>query len=569
MPSFAQHHVEFAVFVAMFVGVAGLGFLAARWRRPASFNDLDSWGLGNRSFGPWISWFLLGGDLYTAYTFVALPALVYGVGAAGFYAVPFAVIAYPLGFVALTRIWSVAHVHGLVTPADFVRARFGSRTLALLVAVTGIVATMPYIALQLVGIEAVLTTLGVPGKWPLVVAFAVLAMFTYHSGLRAPALIAFVKDLLLAYVVLAVMLTIGMNWNGWTGVFRAADAKFAATPNPSDGLLLPASGQLSYITLAIGSAAAIFLYPHAITGVLASKNRETVRRTVAAMPVYTAMLGLVALLGYAAIAWEIKPVGGDRNTILPALLHGFLPEWLAGFAFAAIGVGALVPAAVMSIAVANLFARNIYREYLRPNASPEAEVRVSKIASLLVKLGAVACMVLLNPQFSVDLQLIGGVLILQTLPAVGLGLYTSWFHRWALIGGMLSGLVVGLALLYQIPQLAPNGAVLRAHFGGSGWSLAHLGIHNGQSIYVGVIALVVNLIVAAALTPVLRSMGHPDGVDITWKQDYEADEGDPSVRRLSELVDGGPMNPVVYRQALARHGAPERPPSSTSYRSPQ
>jgi SSS family solute:Na+ symporter len=561
-----NHQVELTVFVAMFVAVAVLGILAARWRRPASFNDLDSWGLGNRSFGPYVSWFLLGGDLYTAYTFVAVPALLYGVGAAGFYAVPFAVLAYPIGFVGLSRLWSVSHVHGLVTPADFVRARFGSRGLALLVALTGIVATMPYIALQLVGVEAVLTTLGVPGKWPLAIAFIVLAIFTYHSGLRAPALIAFVKDILLGYVVLAVLLTIGMSWNSWGGVFRAANAKFVATPSKADGLLLPVSGQLSYVTLALGSALAIFLYPHAITGVLAARNRETVRRTITYMPVYTMMLGLVALMGFAAIAWEIKPVGGDRNTVLPALLHGFLPPWLAGFAFAAIGVGALVPASVMSIATANLFARNIYREYLSPRASAAAELRVSKIASLLVKLGAAACVLVLNPQFSVDLQLIGSVIILQTLPAMGLGLYTSWFHRRALVAGLVAGLVTGIVLLYQIPQLAPTGKVLRPHFGGSAWSLAHLGIHNGQSLYVGIIALGVNLLVTVGLTPLLRSMGIPDGTDITWKQDYHADEGDPSVRRLSELVDGGPLNPVVYEQAVPRHGQPLRPPPAVDYR---
>ncbi len=566
MPDFAQHHVEVGVFIALFFGVAILGFAAAKWRRPASFNDLDSWGLGNRSFGPYVSWFLLGGDLYTAYTFVALPTLVYGVGALGFYAVPFAVVAYPLGYVALTRLWSVAHVHGLFTPADFVRARFGSRGLALLVAVCGIAASMPYIALQLVGVEAVLATLGVPGKWPLLVAFTVLAVFTYHSGLRAPALISFVKDILLGYVVLAVLLTVAMNFNGWAGVFRAADLHYNATPSKADGLILPASGQLGYVTLALGSALAIFLYPHAITGVLAAKNRETVRRTIAAMPIYTAMLGVVALLGFVAIAWDIKPVGGDRNTVLPALLHGLLPEWLAGFAFAAIGVGALVPASVMSIATANLFARNIYREYLRPNASLAAELRVSKIASLLVKLGAVGVILLLNPQFSVDLQLIGGVVILQTLPAVGLGLYTSWFHRRALVIGLLTGLVVGVVMLYQIPQLAANGKVVRPHFGGSSWSLANIGIHNGQSIYVGLIALAVNLVVCLALTPILRNLRHRDGVDITWSHDYEADEGDPSVRRMAELVDGGPMTPVRYEQAVPRHGRPTGRASTEDYR---
>jgi solute:Na+ symporter, SSS family len=369
MSGIAAHRVEFGVFISVFVVAAGLGLLAARWRRPTSFNDLDSWGLGDRSFGGYVSWFLMGGDLYTAYTFVAVPALMYGVGAVGFFAVPFAVVAYPLAFLALTRLWSVSHVHGLVTPADFVRARFGSRSLSLLVAVTGIVATMPYIAVQLVGVEAVFETLGIPGKWPLLVAFGTLAIFTYQSGLRAPALVAFVKDILFAYVVFAILVTIAMTWDGWHGVFQAASDRFAATPSKADGILLPVNGRLNYLTLAVGSAMGLFLYPHAITGVLAARNRNTVRRTLAALPLYTFMLGILALLGFAAIAWKVKPVAGDRNTIVPVLMHTFLPDWFAGLGYAAIGIGALVPAAVMSIAAANLFARNVYREYIRPRAS--------------------------------------------------------------------------------------------------------------------------------------------------------------------------------------------------------
>jgi solute:Na+ symporter, SSS family len=549
-----DHRLEFGVFLFLFLLVAALGMLAARWRRPASFNDLDSWGLGNRSFGPYVSWFLLGGDLYTAYTFIAVPTLMYGVGAAGFFAVPFAVVAYPVAFLALSRMWSVSHVHGLVTPADFVRARFGSRGLALLVAVTGIAATMPYIAVQLIGVEAVFEAIGVPGKWPLVVAFVVLAVFTWHSGLRAPALIAFVKDILLVYVVFAILVTIAMSWNAWHGVFGAAAQHFAATPSRADGLLVPVNGQLGYVSLAVGSALALFLYPHAITGVLAARSRGTVRRSLAALPVYTLMLGLLALLGFVAIAWQVKPIAGDRNTVVPVLLHQFLPDWFAGLGYAAVGVGALVPASVMSIAAANLFARNIYREYLRPHASLIEELRIGRTVSVLVKLGAVLFIVALDPQFSIDLQLIGGVLILQTLPAVGLGLYTNWFHRYALFGGMAAGLLTGVGLLYLTPQLAPNGATVRAHFGGSAWPLARWGIHSGQSVYIGLIAVAVNIATVIALTIILRARRVPDGIDITWNRDYEADEGDPSVRRLAELVDGGPTNPAVFQAALARHG---------------
>src|SRR6188472_418739 len=155
--------VELIIFIALFAVVSGMGFFAARWRRAPDLEHLDEWGLGGRNFGAWITWFLLGGDLYTAYTFVAVPALVFGAGAIGFFAVPYTIVVYPIVFLVLIRLWSVSHVHGFVTPADFVRARHGSSTLALLVAITGIVATMPYIALQLVGIEAVLETIGLTG----------------------------------------------------------------------------------------------------------------------------------------------------------------------------------------------------------------------------------------------------------------------------------------------------------------------------------------------------------------------------------------------------------------------
>src|SRR4051794_9607897 len=168
--------VELAIFIFFFALVTGLGFVAARWRR-AKLDTLHEWGLGGRNFGGWVTWFLLGGDLYTAYTFVAVPALVYGSGATGFFALPYTIVLYPLAFLVAPRLWSVAHRHGYVTPADVVRGRHGSAALALLVALTGIVATMPYIALQLVGIEAVLKVMGVTGDWPLVIAFAVLAAY--------------------------------------------------------------------------------------------------------------------------------------------------------------------------------------------------------------------------------------------------------------------------------------------------------------------------------------------------------------------------------------------------------
>jgi SSS family solute:Na+ symporter len=266
--------------------------------------------------------------------------------------------------------------------------------------------------------------------------------------------------------------------------------------------------------------------------VLASKNRDIIKRNMAALPAYSLLLGLIALLGFMAIAAAdhgVAPVmvdgHPDASTIVPQLFDRMFPSWFAGIAFAAIGIGALVPAAIMSIAAANLFTRNIYVEYVAKDANHAEQARVSKLASLVVKFGALLFILLIDPQYAIDLQLIGGVIILQTLPSVGLGLFTRWFHRSALIAGWIAGTLAGLAMLYSIPNPLKG----RAHFGGVAFPLSDLGLPWRVTIYAGFLAVLVNLIVVIAGTVIARRAGVADGEDATAASDYFSDEGDPRV----------------------------------------
>jgi SSS family solute:Na+ symporter len=500
------HHTNttaLVIFVALFGLVTVLGFVAARWRR-AKLDHLDEWGLGGRRFGTVITWFLLGGDLYTAYTFIAVPALVFGAGAIGFFALPYTIMVYPLIFVVMPRLWTVCRTHGYVTPADFVRGRYGSRHLGLMVAFTGVLATMPYIALQLVGMQIVLGALGVKGDWPLVIAFLILAAYTYQSGLRAPALIAVVKDSLIYIVILVAVIYIPSKIGGFGAMFDAAEKALPTRDKP--GALIPkgADAQIAYATLAFGSALALFLYPHAITAVLSSKSAQTVRRNTALLPAYTFLLGLVALLGYMAIARQIKP--SDPNFTVPDLFLSVFPSWFVGVAFAAIAIGALVPAAVMSIAAANLFTRSIYKAYLRPGASHADEARTAKIASLLVKIGALVIIITLPTKYAIELQLLGGVWILQTLPSIIIGLYTRWLHRWALVAGWAVGMTIG-TLMASSQDFAPT------------YPLDFFGTK--INAYTGVFALAANLVVTLVLTAVLRAAGATDPGDETRAKDFD------------------------------------------------
>ncbi len=505
------------VFAILFGLVTVLGFIAARWR-VADLNHLHEWGLGGRSFGTIITWFLLGGDLYTAYTFIAVPALVFGAGAIGFFAVPYTLMLYPFVYVVYPRLWSVARKHGYVTASDFVRGRYGSPLLALLVAVTGILATMPYIALQLVGIQVVIAAMGFNGEgWmgdlPLIVAFAILAAYTYTSGLRAPALISVVKDILIYITVIAAITVIPAQLGGYGHIFASI---------PRDKLLLAAptdhntGAYGAYATLALGSVLALFLYPHCITALLSSSSRGVIKRNMALLPAYSLALALLAFLGYVAVVAHVhdNPAYAGyfakygNNFAVPALMLQYFPSWFVGVAFAAVAIGALVPAAIMSIAAANLFTRNIYKEYLSPGATPADEARMAKLLSLVVKVGALAFILFVPTQYAINLQLLGGAWIIQTLPTVVIGLYTRWLHRWALAVGWAFGMALSTWMVVS-QQFKPT---FPLHLGE--WTLP------GYSAFYSVL---VNFIVAVLLTLAMRALKVSEAVDQTAPADYEYD----------------------------------------------
>jgi solute:Na+ symporter, SSS family len=498
------HFPATIVFVALFLFVTWLGFVAARWRK-ADLNLLHEWGLGGRRFGTMVTWFLLGGDLYTAYTFIAVPALVFGKGAMGFFAVPYTILIYPILYLVFPRLWAIAHARGHVTAADFVRDHFGSRTLALAVALTGIVATMPYIALQLVGMEVVIGALGFPaggllGHLPLIIAFTILAAFTYTSGLRAPALIAIVKDMLIFITVFAAVVVIPAKLGGYGAIFASVPQEKLTLATPEGASL---GSYSAYATLALGSALALFLYPHSMTGILSASDGNVVRRNAALLAAYSFILGLIALLGYMAIAAGVDKdpaytAGFTQygpNFAVPSLFLASFPSWFVGVAFASIAIGALVPAAIMSIACANLFTRNLYKEFFRPDCTEAQEANMAKIVSLVVKIGAVVFILAIPQAYAIQLQLLGGIWIIQLLPAILLGLYTRFCSAPALLTGWAAGLAVGTYMAWT------------QGFASSVYPLSAFGVTLPG--YAALYSVLVNFALAIGLTPAFNRLLQP------------------------------------------------------------
>ena len=510
--------VTVTVFLLLFVGVAGVGLLASRWRK-TDLSQLTEWGLGGRRFGTLITWFLLGGDLYTAYTFIAVPALMFGAGATGYFAIPYGMLAYPLLFVGFARLWSVAHRHGYVTAADFVRGRFGSKSLALAVALTGIAATIPYIALQLLGLQVVIAALGIqnlPGlsaipNLPLLIAFVFLAFYTYSSGLRGTAVIAIAKDIMIYATVLAAIIIIPIELGGYGKIFASIDPKLLVLGKGTADNLGPG---FAYSSLALGSVLALFLYPHATTGMLSSASRDVVERNSIILPIYSFALALIALLGFMAVAAGVKAMpefaGGferfGNNFAVPALFLRMFPDWFAGIAFAAIGVGALVPAAIMSIACGNLFTRNIYREFIAPDCTPQAEAKVAKMVAFTAKLGALFFVLALKSSYAIELQLLGGIWICQTVPAVLVALFTRAMHPMALLIGWACGITAGTAMAWSLEL---KSSVYPLHIFGV-----------TVPCYAALSALALNLAVGVVLSLIFNALSKTKRADETAAADY-------------------------------------------------
>jgi len=478
--SFAQY----AIFFGVVIVVLAIGFLAYFWRKPKTMDDISEWGIGGRRFGTVVMWFLLGGDLYTAYTLIAVPGLASSSGTLGMFAVTYGIMIYPIVYATMPRLWTVSKKRGYITASDFVKDRFSSKFLALLIALTGVLAELPYIALQIVGIKYVLSALLIPVTLALIIAFLLVAGFTFLSGLRGPALTAIAKDAIIWLSVLVVIIYIPIKLGGFSNMF--ADA---GTISPKT-ISLPPVLQLGYVTLALGSALALFLYPHAISGTLGSKDSKTIKRNASLLPLYNVLLLFVAILGIAAVVQAGHLYTPSNSSLaFPELIIAEMPSTFTAFIFAAVVVGSIVPASIMALASANLLTRNVYLEYINPNASSGTQTWLSRILVVVVIVAALAFS--LVPAASAEivyLQTMGGAFILQTLPAVYISLYTRKLNKYAAGIGWFAGMSTAVIMLYQL---------------GFGTSL----YKNLDFIYVGIFALVVNLIVTGVIMIIFLAIG--------------------------------------------------------------
>lgn len=483
------------VFVSLFIVFIGLGFYGKYWRR-GDLNHVHEWSLAGRKLGTTLVFFLIGADLYTAYSFVAIPSGVFAKGALYFFAIPYVMLTFAVALVAMPRLWTLAKEKGYITASDFVKDRFNSRTLAIMIAITGIVAELPYIALQIVGMQAVLTVMlagyanaQVAQEISLLVAFVILAAFTYTSGLRGATLTAIFKDILVWITVIAIIVIVPITIGGFGNAFKAVGNSYVTLPDN----LVPA-----YATLILGSALALYLYPHAISGVLSAQSAQKLRSSTALLPLYGIGLAILALMGILvyAVPGAMNFLSGFPESsrgilVVPSLILYSLPSWFSGVALLGVFVGGLVPAAIMAMAQANLLTRNIIKE-IKPNLSDKSEIQITKASSTIFKFVALGFVFSVPATYAISLQLLGGILIAQILPAVFCGLYVKSLRKVPLIIGLLAGIISGIIMVEFTNSFGQlTSSLLKTMFG---------------PIYIAVIALGINLVISFGGSMIQKKM---------------------------------------------------------------
>lgn len=434
-----------------------VGFIAGRDK--ISRSSIEEWSVGGRRFGSVLVWFLIGADIYTAYTFLGLTGYAYSLGAAAFFAVPYCAIAYPIAYYILPKVWEYASKYNLTTLADFARERFQSRTLSVLVALVGIIFLIPYVDLQLNGIVGVVEVAGksqfanpqTAGDIALIVSFILVAFYTFFSGMRAPAWTALIKDCLVWIIMLIMVISIPfILFGSWGKMLHIAVTKY-----PSMMTLHPgAHGSIWFMSAALISALALFMWPHGSTGALSSKSAESLRKNAIFLPFYNILLFFITFLGI--IAYMVLPhkSGGNyANLILLHLIHhSYANPILEGLMYATVALASLVPASIMVLAASNLFASNVLKDWLVPNMSGNARTMTARLF-VFVMTALALIFGLLFPNQLISLQLEGTSGMVQIIPAIGLSLYWKKLSGIAVTIGLLAGIamVFGNHYLFHLP----------------------------------------------------------------------------------------------------------------------
>jgi SSS family solute:Na+ symporter len=468
-----------AIIFGSVVVAALIGLLARQRGTP----NLEGWSVGGRDFGTILVWVLAAGEIYTTFTFLGLSGWVYGFGAPAYYIPAYTVLAYVISYYLLPPIWRLGKRYSFVSQSDFFTKLYDSRSLGVLVAIIGIAFIIPYLQLQLTGLGLIVnvaTDGAVSGSVAMVVSFALVAAFVYVSGIKGNAWVAIMKDIMMILAIIAIGITIPYLQFGGIGPMLDQVARTSR-----EYLVLPGTtedqGVLWYMSTVLLTAFGFFMWPHLFGPLFTARDENIFRRNAVALPLYQLGILFVFFVGFAALL--LVPNLQDPDMALLEVVKRTYPSWFLCFIGGAGAVSAMVPAAVLTLTAATLFAKNVLQQAVKPDMSDSSVTMVSRLSVIGITAIALFFAILL-PSALVNLLLIGYNGVTQFLPGVLFAILGLRVSPWAVGAGMLTG--IGVTAFLMIGGMDPF-----------------------MGVNVGFIALVLNFLVASVLGVILKGSRPP------------------------------------------------------------
>ena len=429
-----------SVLAAVLAVAIGVGLIGGRHKLPTPGEFL----VAGRSMGALLLWLLLGGEIYTAFTFLGAAGWAYGKGAPVYYIMCYGPVAYIIAYFTIPLAWNVGKRYGMLTLGDFFAVRYGSKPLGAFVSVIGFIFLIPYITLQMNGLQLLLGIAGfgtIDSQFAVVLAVVVIAFFVFLTGLRGAAWTSIVKDAAVLLAVLFAGIALPIHF------FGSPSAVFERVAAVHPGWLTIARGGGGYdlmwfVSTVVLNAIAFFLFPQTFMSLLSAKSADALRRNYVFLPLYQVLMGFMIVAGFTALLVVPGLVGPDADKSFVLAIAKFYPPWLLGAIAGAGSLSALVPVSVQLLGASGLVAKNVFADVIRWPRTDVGRTNLTRALVLVLAAGAILLWAFLKTTL-VELLLVAYNGMAQFLPGA---VAAIWWRR-ATTAGVASGIAVGIAIV--------------------------------------------------------------------------------------------------------------------------
>ena len=420
--------------IAIYILIACIvAYLSRRSNAP----DMADYFVGGRSFGGVISALSYSATTYSAFMMVGLAGLTYkgGVGALGFEIVYFAGVS--LVAIFGPRFWLVGKKYGFVTPSEMLGARYGSRWVAIVVALASCLFLVPYSAVQLAGIGYLLSGMSdgaISFPVGLVIATLLAIILSYIAGIRSVMWTDSLQALLMISASVLVTIVVIDQLGGFFGMF----ASIAETK--PEMLQVPGSGLFSFKTM-LGLTIPWFFFsisnPQVSQRLFMPKSLGALRRMLLLFLCFGLIYTIVAVLwGFAA--FEAFPDLENADLASAALLGAdFLPPALSIIVMIGILAAAISTIDSILLTLSSMLARDVYGGFSN-GASDAAQLKIGRIVIPVISLIALAFASLKLSLISILSVAASSGLVVMVPAIVG-----AFFWKKGTAAGALSSILLG------------------------------------------------------------------------------------------------------------------------------